>query len=218
MLMLIDYHLRFATRDPATGSPNCTMSLINANYTDLNMFAQDEIEQAVKNCMGKLTATHLCSEVKKPESYKGVKGQITIEILKERLPPPSTAPTGVESFAMPRNRSRQFSGEGADLRHRGSQLPRGSTSTNKALPFILANRYVDSVIDETMKKTDSSSIASERGLQYNNSSITSQTGLKFNDNTGIESTSAAAELSGKESMAIFVCGYVQYVCGRWDVY
>ncbi|KAJ3161371.1 hypothetical protein HDU86_007153 [Geranomyces michiganensis] len=86
MLMTMDYHLRYASRDPVTGRPTTQISLLNINRTDSDIFAQDELDQAVKNFMGNLKVTNLVHAVVDANKYQGEVGQISPDILMKVLP------------------------------------------------------------------------------------------------------------------------------------
>ncbi|KAI8918636.1 hypothetical protein DFJ77DRAFT_456334 [Powellomyces hirtus] len=101
MLLIIDYHLRFAARGSPNGRPALQMSLLNINHSDVDMFAQQDLEAAEQRSHGTLSVLNLCHEVKYPAKFKGQQGRVTAELLKKVLPPPSIAPNAGNAGGAP---------------------------------------------------------------------------------------------------------------------
>ncbi|KAI8589526.1 heme peroxidase [Geranomyces variabilis] len=99
LLMTIDYHLRYALRDPATGRPTTSISLLNINRTNRDIFAQDELDEAVKSFMGNLKISNLVHSVVDNDIYNGEIGPINPEVLARALPAYNPRGHGVTSSA-----------------------------------------------------------------------------------------------------------------------
>ncbi|KAJ3008242.1 hypothetical protein HKX48_008698 [Thoreauomyces humboldtii] len=95
LLMMIDYHLRYGAKDPASGKPLAKISLLNINRTDHDIFGQKELADATANFQGNLQVTQLCHRVQSPETFTGETGQIGPEILARTMPSlPGTSAAG----------------------------------------------------------------------------------------------------------------------------
>ncbi|TPX57850.1 hypothetical protein PhCBS80983_g03553 [Powellomyces hirtus] len=57
MLLIMDYHLRFAPRAPGSARPNLSMALLNINHSDVDVFAQEDLKIAEQRSQGTLTIT-----------------------------------------------------------------------------------------------------------------------------------------------------------------
>ncbi|KAJ3127292.1 hypothetical protein HK098_006566 [Nowakowskiella sp. JEL0407] len=87
LLSLIEYHIENAPRDPRTGIPQLRMHLLNINNTEYDMFLLKELEALQQASMGTLVITNLVTSADSvSESWNGLVGEITPEILKETMP------------------------------------------------------------------------------------------------------------------------------------
>ncbi|ORY46932.1 hypothetical protein BCR33DRAFT_113212 [Rhizoclosmatium globosum] len=87
MLLIIDYHLKYCSRDPVTNRPNFHIHLLYANLDEKNIFGVKEIGELEERANGAITVTYIVSGIAS-EEFDGLVGNITPEVLIATMPKP----------------------------------------------------------------------------------------------------------------------------------
>ncbi|KAJ3108640.1 hypothetical protein HDU97_000496 [Phlyctochytrium planicorne] len=137
MLLLIDYHLRYGSRDPITNAPLFKIYLLVANTSDLDMFGQDLIDELERSSEGALTVTYLI-KFRSGSSNFGlhdhcVVGDLCEEVIVATMPKPP--PLGA-SWAGFMSRPRPLGEIGARESQSGDNISSRTNSNPRPRSFI----------------------------------------------------------------------------------
>ncbi|KAJ3170125.1 hypothetical protein HDU87_008842 [Geranomyces variabilis] len=205
LLMTIDYHFRYASRDPATGRPTTIIHLLNINRTNRDMFAQEELEQAAKSFMGNLKITNLVHSVVDNDKYQGEVGTISPDVIAKALPAPRVHGTasgmfGTSSGVFGTSSGVFGTGSGAS----GGQLGRMNMLGNSTLRRSIAKR--SSVGAGSKSRMLDGEISNESRAFLGDDFVEetmSKSGSGVGSGVGGLGTASRSE---KDSMVIMICG------------
>ncbi|KAJ3318991.1 hypothetical protein HDU76_000668 [Blyttiomyces sp. JEL0837] len=85
-LLLIDYYLRNSRRDPVKNRPNFQIHLLNMNNSEMDIFAQQELQELERLACGALSVVHLVQQAS--QSFSGIVGKISPEVIQATMPRP----------------------------------------------------------------------------------------------------------------------------------
>ncbi|KAJ3085601.1 hypothetical protein HK102_014013, partial [Quaeritorhiza haematococci] len=98
VLLLIDYHIRHARRDPVTNTPLTKIHILNFNTTENDFFGLEYLESLEKDSMGTLTITHVVRDPPPQGSnFKGLTGSLTDDMVRATMPRPPLPVAATES-------------------------------------------------------------------------------------------------------------------------
>ncbi|KAI8847802.1 hypothetical protein BC829DRAFT_233659 [Chytridium lagenaria] len=122
MLLMIDYHLKYGSRDPVSNRPTFKIHLLIINHSDSDIFAAKIVEDIEKACEGALTVNYMISTpsqqyLPKPGIIIGKLSQEVIVSTMPRLPVDNKSPTRTPSVIPTQ---RQGVGHPSVLTHRKS--------------------------------------------------------------------------------------------------
>ncbi|KAI8915469.1 hypothetical protein DFJ77DRAFT_533726 [Powellomyces hirtus] len=172
MLLIIDYHLRFAPRGPGSVRPNLSMALLNINHSDVDVFAQEDLKIAEQRSQGTLTITNLYHNLVGPGTYKGQVGRVTADLLKKVLPSSSTtAASGPAATALSptmvgdkitRIQSLQMAAGSDGGKGMGRKRTSGSGSGTSEMGFAASHRSSVALLPKTQQQSP----AAQRNMGY----------------------------------------------------
>ncbi|KAJ3160757.1 hypothetical protein HDU88_007863 [Geranomyces variabilis] len=92
MLLLIDYHIRFAPRAVSGATPATKMALLNINHSEADVFAREDIENLERKAGGALVVTHLFHHQDRAGAHMGQVGRVSADLVRKIMPfSPGTA-------------------------------------------------------------------------------------------------------------------------------
>ncbi|KAJ3148328.1 hypothetical protein HDU86_007510 [Geranomyces michiganensis] len=232
MLLLIDYHVRFAPRALSGAKPATKMALLNINHSEADVFARDDLENLEQKAGGALTVTHLFHHQDRSGTQMGQIGRVSVDLVRKVMPfspgaadpaPLATASTvagekitrlqtlqmaagseGSKSFTRKRSGSTEGSGGGfASLATSRSGLVQHRASLKQASAAYAELNH--SVSSQFIVVPEASTAASDRRHPAVNKA--SNRGKMLASSSDTDESGDEFDGSGeKKAMAIFVCG------------
>ncbi|KAJ3133198.1 hypothetical protein HDU90_006353 [Geranomyces variabilis] len=86
MLLLIDYHIRFAPRALTGAKPATKMALLNINHSEADVFAREDIENLERKAGGALAVTHLFHHQDRAGTQMGQIGRVSADLVRKTMP------------------------------------------------------------------------------------------------------------------------------------
>ncbi|KAJ3168739.1 hypothetical protein HDU87_000942 [Geranomyces variabilis] len=231
MLLLIDYHIRFAPRAPSGVKPATKMALLNINHSEADVFAREDIEALEQKAGGALGVTQLFHHQDRAGTQTGQIGRVSADLVRKVMPfgpgaaettPLANASTvagekisrlqtlqmaagseGSRSFSRKRSGSTDGSGGFASMSTSRSGLVQHRASLKQASAAYAELNH--SVSSQFIVLPDAPTAASEK--RHSPVKKASARGKMLLSSSDTDESSDEFDGSGeKKAMAIFICG------------